>query len=165
MNTVICLVATVILGIAATPATALCIYNGVDNAKTTLSQEFHDSSWVVQARVVSVKDHWSESGDSWTIYNLEVLHAYKSHPPRLLKFFTTRDSGGFYMDKAWVALPAGHDIGGKYLLFLNLWPDRKDLPPETKGAVFVNYNCGVSGPWADVSPADRERLATLEQGH
>jgi hypothetical protein len=165
MKTVISLVATVILGMAATPAIALCIYNGVDNAKTTLSQEFHDSSSVVQVRVISAKDHWSDSEDLWTTYDLEVLHAYKSHPPRHLKFFTTRDSGGFYMDKAWVALPAGHDIGGKYLLFLNPWPARKDLPPEAKGAVFVNYTCGVSGPWADVSPADRGRLARLERGH
>ena len=147
----------------ASPAHALCIYKGQDNAKTTIAQEFEDSKWVIRAKVVAAKDHFSDEDDSWTLYKIEVRRAYKGQPPEQLSFFTTRDSGGFYMDKAWVRLPDGHDIGGEYLLFLNPWPARKDLPPQAKGAVFVNYNCGVSGPWAEVPLRDRERLSALEQ--
>ena len=78
-----------------------------------------------------------------------------------MTFFTYRDSGGFYMDRPWMDLPKGHDIGGEYLLFLQpseyLTPD----PPEAKGTVFVNYNCGQSKAWNEVSPADRARLDAL----
>lgn len=157
-------IAAVAVSLAAQRAHALCIYNGEDNAKTTIGQEFKDSKWVVKAKVVAAEDHFSDEDESWTLYRLEVEHAYKGRPPQRLRFFTTRDSGGFYMDKAWVRLPAGHDFGGKYLLFLNPWPTRKDLPPQAKGAVFVNYSCGVSGPWSKVSSADRERLSALERG-
>ena len=37
-------------------ANALCTYNGVDNAKTTASQEFKDAKWVVRAKVLSARD-------------------------------------------------------------------------------------------------------------
>jgi hypothetical protein len=145
-------------------AHALCVYHGEDNVKTTIAREFKDSHWVVRAKVVSAKDHFSDEDESWTIYRLEVEHTYKGQPPHQLLFFTFRNSGGFYMDKAWARLPAGHDIGSEYLLFLNPWPARKDLPPLAKDSVFVNYSCGVSGPWPNISPPDRERLSDLEQG-
>ena len=157
-------IAAVAVFLAAPRAHALCIYNGEDNAKTTISQEFKDSKWVVKAKVVAAKDHFSDEDESWTLYQLEVQHAFKGQPRHPLRFFTFRDSGGFYMDKAWVHLPAGHDIGGEYLLFLNPWPTRKDLPPQARDSVFVNYSCGLSGPWAKVSSADRQRLSALEQG-
>jgi len=83
-------------------------------------------------------------------------------PPKQLRFFTTRDSGGFYMDRAWVRLPAGHDIGGEYLLFLNPLAPDPGLPKISNGAVFVNYNCGVSGPWKNVPVASRRKLLSLE---
>ena len=34
------------IAVWAIPANALCIYHGVDNVKTSLSQEFRDSRWV-----------------------------------------------------------------------------------------------------------------------
>jgi hypothetical protein len=144
-------------------AHALCSYNGVDNAKTTIAQEFKDSKWVVKAKVVSAKDHFPDEDQPWTLYQLEVQHAYKGQPPRQLKFFTFRNSGAFYMDKAWVALPAGHDIGGEYLLFLNPLEPASDQPKVAKGAVFVNYSCGVSGPWKDVSEASQKQVLSLER--
>ena len=159
----VAVVATVAVALGANPAFALCIYNGEDNAKTTTAQEFKDSKWVVRAKVVAAKDHFSDEEESWTLYQLDVRHSFKGHPPRRLRFFTTRDSGGFYMDKAWVRLPAGHDIGGEYLLFLNPWPTRSDLPPQAQDAVFVNYNCGMSRLWREVSPAARKQLSALEQ--
>ena len=82
-------------------ACALCSYRGQDNAKTTVSQEFGDAKWVVKAKVLSASDHWSDADDSWTLYDLEVTHAFKGKPAKRLHFFTFRDSGGLYMDRPW----------------------------------------------------------------
>jgi hypothetical protein len=158
------LIAVTAIAAAASGAHALCIYDGVDNAKTTIPQEFRDSQWVVRAKVLSATDHWSDVDDSWTTYELKVEHAYKGSPPQRLRFFTFRDSGGFYMDRPWLKLPQGHDIGGEYLLFLIPFPVAKGEPAQTKGAVFVNYSCGLSGPWNEESPSARGMLDNLERG-
>ena len=144
-------------------ALALCSYNGVDNAKTTLQQEFRDSRWVVRVRVLSAVDHWSDTDDSWTSYEMEVTHRYKGLAVKRLRFFTFRNSGGFYMDRPWVNLPAGHDIGGEYLLFLNPVSPAPGDPAAAKGAVFVNYSCGRSGPWSKLPASSRRVLSDLEQ--
>ena len=148
---------------ASQQARALCTYNGVDNAKTTIAQEFADSEWVVRAKVLDAKDHFSDEDDSWTLYRIEVIHTYKGHPSKQLRFFTFRDSGGFYMDRPWVQLPAGHDIGGEYLLFLNPVPRSAGLPGAADGSVFVNYSCGVSGSWTKVPDGSRGELNELER--
>ena len=150
-----------VAAVAGSPAHGLCIYHGVDNAKTTLAQEFRDSRWVVRAKVLSARDRWLDQGDSWTTYELEVVRDYKGAPPKRLRFFTYRDSGGFYMDRPWVDLPAGHDIGGEYLLFLDPFPAQRGAPRAAKGAVFVNYTCGVSRRWAEVRQSDRRLLVRL----
>jgi len=142
---------------------ALCIYDGEDNAKTTIEREFKDSKWVVRAKVLAAKDHFSDEDESWTSYRIQVQHAYKGRPAKQLRFFTFRDSGGFYMDRAWVPLPKGHDVGGEYLLFLNPLKRSSGFPVAAKGAVFVNYSCGVSGPWAQVSSSAQSQLAALER--
>ncbi|HEX4197841.1 MAG TPA: hypothetical protein VHZ26_10395 [Caulobacteraceae bacterium] len=158
------IVTVLALSCASLPAHALCIYNGVNNAKTTIAEEFKDSIWVIRGKVLAASDHVSDDDESWTLYRIEVLHAYKGHPPKTLPFFTFRDSGGFYMDRPWARLPAGHDVGGDYLLFLNPLPIRNDFPPQARDASFVNYSCGVSGPWPSVSLSDRNLLSALEQG-
>lgn len=155
-------VAAMILGAPPT-ACALCIYKGKDNAKTTIEEEFRDSTWVVRAKVLAAKDHWSDVEDSWTLYRIEVFHSYKGQPPKVLRFFTYRNSGGFYMDRPWVPLPAGHDIGGEYLLFLDSIPAGLTPPPTARGAVMVNYPCGVSGSWAEVPAMSRKLLGDLER--
>lgn len=53
------------------------------------------------------------------------------------------------------------DLAGEYLLFLEPYPAGADLPPAARGAVFVNYNCGQSKEWTQVSPAERRELETL----
>lgn len=93
--------------LTAPSARALCIYNGEDNAKTTLAQEFEDSTWVVRAKVLAARDHFSDEEDSWTLYGVEVLQSFKGRPPKMLPVFTFRDSGGFYMDRPWVPLHNG----------------------------------------------------------
>jgi len=154
--------AAVVLACAAyAPAQAFCSYNGVDNAKTTVAQEFADSTWVVRARVLSGRDHFSDTEESWTTYRIRVERAYKGRPPVKLTFFTFRNSGGFYLDRAWVPLPKGHDVGGEFLLFLNPQHRREGETAAVEGTVFVNYPCGVSRPWPEVSPGERRKLENL----
>jgi len=151
----------------AAPAGALCIYNGVDNAKTTIAQEFSDSRWVVRARVLSAKDGEVGSGPDvgtlWTVYRLEVVRAYKGQAAKRLRFYTERDSGAFYMDKAWLPLPAGHDIGGEYLLFLNPLRPYRGQPPARRGAAFVNYNCGQSQEWMKLPVRAKAQLERFQR--
>lgn len=142
--------------IAAWPANALCTYRGMDNAKTTPEQEFRDSRWVVRAQVVSADYHWSNEGESWTLYRLKVVQSYKGNLPNRFTFFTERNSGGFYMDRDG-AVP---DMDGDYLLFLTRFPRTTD-PPAARGALWVNYNCGQSKPWAEVSNDDLRKLRSL----
>src|SRR5258708_3400669 len=152
------LIAAVVL-VAASPADALCIYHGVDNAKTTLKQEFHDSRWVVRAHVMSADYHWSDEGESWTLYRLRVLRGFKGKPPNQFLFFTTRDSGGFYLD----GRDATPDFDGDYLLFLTRTAFPGNLPRAARGALDVNYNCGQSKPWRQVSWSEAKRLASLSR--
>lgn len=152
--------------LASSPAAALCTYNGVDNAQTTLAQEFADARWVVRARVVAAKDGIVERGKpdegmGYTVYTLSVHHDYKGHAPNRIRFFTERNSGGFYMDRAWKPLPKGHDIGGEYLLFLNPVAPYPGQPAAEVNAAFVNYACGQSREWARVSTRSRQLLIRL----
>lgn len=143
------------------PANALCIYKEQLDVKTTLSQEFSDSKWVVRAKVIAADSHWSDylgGYDPWTLYRLQVLGSFKGEPPATIDFFTYRDSGGFYLDKGTKA-----DIGGEYLLFLNPASQDQDVPAAARSATEVNYNCGQSRAWADVQNADREELSKLSQ--
>jgi hypothetical protein len=157
-----------LLLIPADSAEALCIYRGVDNARTSIRQEYADSRWVVRARVLSaangvVEAGKPDAGTRWTTYRLQVIHSYKGQPPRQIRFFTMRSSGGFYMDRPWVPLPRAHDIGGEYLLFLNPMLPHRGQPRAERGAASVNYNCGQSRPWREVSAASRRLLASLWQ--
>jgi hypothetical protein len=152
----------------ASPVLAICDYKGVLNARTSIRQEFADSKWVVRARVLSARDGVfrpnTEDETLWTTYTLRVVHAYKGIPPNTLKFFTERNSGGFYMDRPWVSLPAGHDVGGEYLLFLTPNPLAKAYA-VAKNSVFVNYTCGQSRPWREVPKSSRQLLERLSKHH
>ena len=147
----------ILLALSPLPAQALCIHGGVDNARTTIAQEFAESRWVVRARVEAAEDHYSDESENWTLYRLRVVRSFKGDLPRRFTFFTPRNSGGFYMDRAW----AGHDIGGEYLLFLTPFPAGPDDPAVARTATFVNYTCGQSRAWTEVSAADRRLLRRL----
>jgi hypothetical protein len=137
-------------------AHALCIYKGELYAQTTVSQEFEDSQWVVKAKVLSATDHFIEGEEPWTEYQLEVQHAFKGDPPRRLRFFTFRNSAGFFLDRG-----QAHDVGGEYLLFLNPTPSFPHDPAAARGTVSVNYSCGASGPWSSVSATSGMELLRL----
>ena len=138
---------------------ALCIYKGQMYAKTTLLQEFHDARWVVRVKVVAADNHWSDEDESWTLYHLQVITAFKGKPQPRIELFTYRNSGGFYLDKGMNA-----DLGGEYLLFLDPVSNQEKVPSAARNATEVNYACGQSKAWNEVSSADQEHLADLSQG-
>ena len=142
------------------PASATCIYQGVDHAKTSMLQEFQDSEWVVRARVVSADYHWSDDDVSWTLYHLEVVKSYKGELKSRFTFLTERNSGGFYMDD----LTGGPDLHRDYLLFLVTDGWSKTGRPFANDALWVNYNCGQSKAWDEVTPGEAAELVTLTQG-
>lgn len=139
-------------------AHALCIYKGELYAETSVSQEFQDSRWVVKAKALSATDHFIEGEEPCTEYQLEVQNAFKGTPPRRLRFFTFRNSGGFYLDRG-----RDHDLGGEYLLFLNPTISSPAIPAAASGTVSVNYSCGVSGLWNSVTSGARADLAQLRR--
>jgi|TARA_R110002051_G_scaffold139896_1_gene212626 hypothetical protein len=139
-------------------AHALCIYKGELYAETSLSQEFEDSRWVVKAKVLSATDHFIEGEEPWTEYQLEVQNAFKGTPPRQLRFFTFRNSGGFYLDRG-----REHDLGGEYLLFLNPTASSPEIPAAASGTVSVNYSCGVSRLWNGVTSGAQTELLRLRR--
>ena len=141
------------------PADALCIYKGVDNAKTSFAEEFRDSQWVVRAHVVSADYHWSDEDESWVLYRLKVVTSYKGKLASRFTFFTERNSGGFYMDGDG-GVP---DLDGDYLLFLVPNGPARNGPASAKGALWVNYNCGQSKPWAEVTRKETAQLLALSK--
>jgi hypothetical protein len=141
----------------ASQAHALCVHNGVLYAKTSLGQEFAESRWVVRARVEG--GYYFGQPTSWSLYHLQLLHAFKGHPLGRFDFYTRRDSGGFYLDT-----PRGRpDVGHDYLLFLNPGQTSSEDPAFARSSTWVNYECGQSKPWAEVSADQRIKLSTLEK--
>lgn len=143
---------------------AACIYKGELDARTTIAREFTDSPWVVRGRVVSAIDNWTDGSldddeEPWTLYRVRIVERFKGDPPVEVNVFTFRDSGGFYMDRAW----EGTDIGGEYLLFLTPTSGLPWRPEVARGGTVVNYSCGQSRPWAEVPPVGRRELAMLER--
>jgi hypothetical protein len=156
----------ILIGTASTPCHALCSYNNVLYAKTTIRQEFADSRWVVRAKVISARDGFVErgkpdAGAPYTTYTLHLVKAYKGQPPSQFTFYTQRNSGGFYMDRPWVPLQQSHDVGGEYLLFLNPNKAYPGQPKAERGTVFVNYSCGQSREWSDVTGQEQRLLSSL----
>ena len=139
------------------PAHALCIYKGVDNATTTIAQEYRDSRWVVRARVVSASYHWSDEDGSWTLYKLRPVENFKGKLPTSFYVFTERNSGGFYMDSN----TTGPDLGGEYLLFLKPLLNSREWPAEARGARLVNYSCGQSKPWKKLTAMEVKQLRAV----
>ena len=142
------------------PTSALCIYHGVDNAKTSIAREFRDSKWVVRAHVVSADYHWSDEDESWALYRLKVVKSYKGKLRTQFTFFTERNSGGFYLDGSGGA----PDFNNDYLLFLVSDDWSKAGRPFAKDALRVNYNCGQSKVWNEVTASEAAELIALSQG-
>ena len=136
---------------AATPASALCMYNGILYYETTLQEEFVDAPIVVKAKVLSERDDKMDDPklkrDWGTHYRLRVEQVFKGKPARILEDFTERNSGAFYLD-----------VGKEYLLFLDKASKDEHLAP---GAMMANYSCGQSREWKDVSAREQLQLHNL----
>lgn len=126
-------------------------------AKTTLAEEYRDSKWVVRVKVLAADSHSSDVDESWTLYRVQVVTAFKGRPPLHLQVFTYRDSGGFYLDKG-----MNPDLGGDYLLFLT--PVASHVPASASRAFEVNYSCGQSKLWEQTTPTQRKTLSILARG-
>ena len=135
------------------PAAAFCSYKGELYAQTTLDQEYRDAPFVVRARVLAASD-WQGVEERGTVYQLEVIHDFKGSLPHTFSLSTERNSGGFYLDRG-----TKPDIGGEYLLFLTEGASSTATPGAK--ALAINYSCGQSRRWDEVSRQDRTRLAEL----
>jgi hypothetical protein len=132
-------------------ANALCIYKDQMYAKTTLEQEFSDSSLVVRGNIISSQnivpsDPEAELG---VRYKVRIDQIYKGKSPTIFDYYSERNSGGFYPG-----------VGKKFLLFLNP-ASSTVITEESAGTMVINYNCGQSRDWKDVSVGDRKKLAIL----
>jgi hypothetical protein len=146
----------VLIAAFALEAQALCIYHGQLYANTTLEQEFRDSALVVRAKVSSSRDTF-EDDEPGVVYGIKIDHWFKGKTPTLIKDFSERDSGGFYLD-----------VGSEYLLFLNPISDKQAAENPTwkrvaPDATTVNYSCGQSRVWANVALKDRQKLEALSR--
>jgi hypothetical protein len=147
-----------VVALAPVEANAVCIHNGKFYAKTTLQQEYNEAQWVVRARVESARSHFGLPM-SWTLYHMRLIHAFKGTPQLHFGFYTRRDSGGFYMDGPNGAPDVGHD----YLLFLNPAELGAEDPALARGSLWVNYECGQSKAWREVTSRQRKQLKVLER--
>ena len=148
----------ILAAISTSSAHALCIYKGQMDAKTTQVQEFADARWVVRVKVIAADNHGSDQDESWTIYHLDVLTAFKGKPSSRIEMFTYRDSGGFYLDQG-----TKPDIGGEYLLFLDPISGSEKVPLAARSATEVNYSCGQSREWKAVTSSQQQQLVALSR--
>jgi hypothetical protein len=142
------------LTLSASSANALCIYKGNLYAKTTLAQEFEDSSIVIRGKVLSeLRRYFSneKDGDLGVLNQIRVEQVFKGKAPAVVRYYTAVNSGGFYLDK-----------GEDYLLFLNPIAriEWKKVAPR---AMLVNYNCGQSRLWAQIPGNDKTLLNALSE--
>jgi hypothetical protein len=140
------------LGLLPSAAQALCSYGGELYAKTTLSQEFRDSNLVVRGQVVSEHNwhHPGAFGDWGTLYRVKVLRTLKGSELKEIRYYSERNSGGFYLDR-----------GKVYLLFLDVARHREAWEPQ--GAYDVNYSCGQSQEWSRLSANDIAQLTRFSR--
>jgi hypothetical protein len=153
---VVQVVLCVLITAFALEAKALCIYKGQLYAKTTPEQEFRDSALVARARVISSRDTF-EDDEPGVVYSIKIDHWFKGKTPTVIRDFSERDSGGFYLD-----------VGSEYLLFLNPISDEQAAKNPTwkrvaPDAMMVNYSCGQSRVWANVALKDRQNLEALSR--
>jgi hypothetical protein len=158
-----CLMIAALTFVPLSQANALCIYNGEISAKTTVAQEYADAHWVVRARLVSVSNHYPDetvndpTDEPWVLYTITVEETFKGRPSPELKLYSERNSGGFYLERP----STGAHPGDEFLLFLNPIDQVERRPDAAAGSTMVNYSCGQSKPWGEVTAQERQALATL----
>jgi hypothetical protein len=136
----------------AAPSHALCVYEDHLYAKTTLAQEFHDADLVIRGRVTSLRYFPGiDKSDTDPLDQdiVESIQVFKGKSPPKVVYYTAHNSGGFYLDR-----------GKDYLFFLT--PTPVGLFGRGEPAGFqINYSCGQSKPWSEVSASDISALKAL----
>jgi hypothetical protein len=143
-------------------AQALCIYRGELHGKSTITGEFRESSLVIKGTAVETHDIQPVDPDrspldSYAIARIRVDKVFKGVAGREVLLISERNSGGFYVDP-----------GVQYLLFFNP-PERpgwsKGYDPAAIAKLqllprprLINFSCGQSAPWGEVSAAKRKVL-------
>jgi hypothetical protein len=152
---------------SASSADALCVYGGKHftgakdgdsraptlYATTTLADEFSDSALVIRGTALSSQGVPTRAEyPEGTIYNIRVDETFKGARLKMLRYFTERNSGMF-----------DPDVGAPFLLFLNRMPSNDEDQKLAPGAFIINYNCGVSRPWAKLTAGDLDQLKSLSK--
>lgn len=106
-----------------------------------VSDEYASASWVFIGRAVASRDVASPDDPGfydWTIYDVEVIEAFKGRPPHRVKLLSANTSARFPMD-----------TGKAYLLFVSHSPMVEMAGNEKLPRGYVD-NCGNSGAVKDV---------------
>ena len=147
---------------AAGQAQALCIYRGELYAKSTITGEFRESSMVIRGTVLENHrifpiDEDDPDLEYLVIARVRVERTFKGQAPREILLMSEQNSGGFYVDE-----------GRSYLLFLHRparpgWtrgyrPDQTAFVARYPRPRFINYSCGQSMLWSELSARKRRAL-------
>jgi hypothetical protein len=136
----------------ASAASATCWQSGVGAQAVfrhpSVAEEYQQAQFVVVARAAHERNIFSEADpddNAWSVYDVEVLQAYKGHPPHIIHLSSENSSARFPLD-----------TGKTYLLFITRMPMEEHEGDEILPADFVD-NCGNS----DVMQAAGETLKTI----
>jgi hypothetical protein len=137
------------LALASFTADAMCWQSGIGAQAVTrhpsVTEEYQQAQYVVIGRAVHERNVFSEADTDdydWTVYDVEVLQAFKGTPPHTLHLSSENSSARFPMD-----------AGKTYLLFVTHMPMQESEGGEILPADFVD-NCGNS----DLTDAAAEKL-------
>ena len=101
----------------------------------SVAEEYQQAQFVVIGRATHEQNIASEADPDdfdWTVYDVEVLQAFKGHPPHTIRLSSENSSARFPLDP-----------GKTYLLFITRMPMEEREGDETLPADFVD-NCGNS---------------------
>lgn len=139
--------------LGATTANATCWQSGTGARAThwqpSVSEEFQEARFVFVGRAMHERNVFSAADPDdydWTIYDVEVVQAFKGKPPHMIRLLSENSSARFTMEP-----------GKTYLLFVNHMPMDERDGEETLPHDFVD-NCGNSG----VMEAAGEKIKTVE---
>jgi hypothetical protein len=146
------------LSVGATTACATCWQSGQGtNAiyrHPSVPEEFREARFVVLGRATheqNISSAEDPDGYDWTVYDVEILQAFKGTPPRTMRLLSENSSSRFPME-----------AGKTYLLFVSHMPmvesEGNDVLPQD----FVD-NCGNSDA-LDAAGAKLMAVKQLSQG-
>ncbi|WP_243050438.1 hypothetical protein [Dyella sp. RRB7] len=147
------------LALAASTAGATCWQPGVGAPAVTrhpsVAEEYQQAQFVVIGRAVRERNVFSVADTDdydWTVYDVEVMKAFKGNPPHIIHLLSENSSARFPMD-----------TGKSYLLFITHMPMVEREGDETLPADFVD-NCGHSSAM-EAAGENLTTVSRLSEGH